>query len=123
MDLNNRPWYWRPFSRWAILRAIPSSRLWVLLLAAFLLFSVPGFYSDIMNHGVFPYAVAFAVATITGLNAALWIFAFARLSVAAIPMLIALQFFLGLIISFVVKGITHTFHPQAVASEHGIRFA
>ena len=95
----------------------------MLLLAAFLLFSISGFYSDIMNHGVYPYAVAFAIATITGLNAALWIFTFARLSVVAIPILIALQFCLGLIIKLVISGIEHTFHLQAVPSEHGIRFA
>jgi hypothetical protein len=123
MASNDRPWYWRPVTRWGALRAIPLSRLWVLLLAAFLLFSIPGFYSDIMSHGVFPYAVAFAVAAITGLNAALWIFTFARLSVAAIPVLIALQFFLGTIIRFVAQGIAEMFHPQAVSSEHGIRFA
>src|SRR5215469_12406445 len=123
MASNNRPWYWRPGNRWSALRTVPLSRLWVLLLAAFLLFSIPGFYSDIMNHGIFPYAVAFAVAAITGLNASLWIITFARLSVAAIPVLIALQFCLGLIINFVANGIARTFHLQAVPSEHGIRFA
>ena len=70
MASNNRPWYLRPVTRWGALRIIPLSRLWVLLLAAFLLFSIPGFYSDIMNHGVFPYGVALAVAAMTGLNAA-----------------------------------------------------
>src|SRR5215469_15444194 len=123
MASNNRPWYWRPVTRWATLRSIPLSRLWVLLLAAFLLFSIPGFYSDIMSHGIFPYAVAFAVAAISGLNAALWLITFARLSVAAIPVLIALQFCLGLIIKFVADGIAHAFHLQAVPSELGIRFA
>src|SRR5215472_2636849 len=110
MASNNRPWYWRPGNRWSALRTVPLSRLWVLLLAAFLLFSIPGFYSDIMSHGIFPYAVAFAMATITGLNAALWIFTFARLPVAVIPALIALQFFLGMIIKFVINGIANTFH-------------
>jgi serine phosphatase RsbU (regulator of sigma subunit) len=123
MASNNRPWYWRPITRWGALRIIPLSRLWVLLLAAFLLFSIPGFYSDIMSHGTFPYAVAFAVAVIIGLNAALWIITFARLSVAAIPVLIALQFCLGPIINFVGTGIANMFHLQAVPSEPGIRFA
>jgi hypothetical protein len=95
----------------------------VLLLAAFLLFSIPGFYSDIMNHGVYPYAVAFTVAAITGLNAALWIITFARSRLFAIPLLILLQFLLGRIINFVASGIANTFHLQMVPSEHGIRFA
>src|SRR5215469_14030836 len=118
MASNNRPWYWRPVTRWATLRSIPLSRLWVLLLAAFLLFSIPGFYSDIMSHGTLPYAVAFTIAVITGFNAALWIITFARLPIAAISVLIALQFCLGPIISFLANGIAHTFHSQAVPSEH-----
>jgi serine phosphatase RsbU (regulator of sigma subunit) len=123
MALNNTSWYWRPVTRWAALRSIPLSRLWVLLLAAFLLFTIPGFYADVMNHGTFPYAVAFTVAVVTGLNAALWIFTFARASVVAIPVLVALQFCLGPIINFVSNGIAHALHSQAVPSEHGIRFA
>ena len=123
MASNNRPWYLRPITRWSALRAIPLSRLWVLLLAAFLLFSIPGFYSDIMNHGVYPYAVAFTVACLTGLNAALWIIVFARSKLFAVPFLILLQFFLGRIINFVANGVAQTFHSQMVPSEHGIRFA
>ena len=123
MASNNRPWYWRPVSRWATLRAVPYSRLWILLLAAFLLFSIPGFYSDIMSRGIFPYSVAFVVAAITGLNAALWIFAVARLPVAVIPALILVQFFLGPICTRVANGIAHAFNLEAVPSEQGIRFA
>ena len=113
MASNNRPWYWRPVSRWATLRAVPYSRLWILLLAAFLLFSIPGFYSDIMSRGIFPYSVAFVVAAITGLNAALWIFAVARLPVAVIPALILVQFFLGPICTRVANGIAHAFNLEA----------
>lgn len=123
MAANNRPWYWRPVSRWATLRAVPFGRLWILLLAAFLLFSIPGFYSDIMSHGIFPYSVAFAVAAITGLNAAVWIFAVARLPVVVIPVLIAVQFFLGQICSRVANAIAHALHLEAVPSEQGIHFA
>jgi hypothetical protein len=61
MASNAIPWYRRRIARWAILRSIPLSRLWMLLLAAFLLFSISGFYSDIMSHGTFPYAVAIVV--------------------------------------------------------------
>ena len=123
MASNTKPWYLRPVSRWATLRAVPMSRLWILLLAAFLLFAVPGFYSDIMNHGVYPYGVAFVVATLTGLNAALWIIVFARSQLFAIPLLIVLQFFLGSIINFVANAVAQTFHLHMVPSEHGIRFA
>ena len=123
MASTSKPWYLRPIGRWAALRAIPLSRLWMLLFAAFLLFCIPGFYSDIMNQGTFPYAIAFTVAVITGLNAALWIFTFARLPAIFIPALIALQFFIGPIASVVGTWVGHVFDLQALPSAHGIRFA
>jgi serine phosphatase RsbU (regulator of sigma subunit) len=123
MASNTVPWYRRPVSRWTTLRAVPASRLWILLLAAFLLFSIPGFYSDIMSRGVYPYTVAFAVAAMTGLNAAVWIFTVARLPAIVLPVLILLQFFLGRITTLLANWIANTFHLQLVPSEHGIRFA
>ena len=123
MASDNRPWYLRRLARWNALRSVPLSRLWVLLLAAFLLFSIPGFYSDIMSHGVYPYAVALAVAAITGLNAAIWIFVFARLPAVVLPVLVIAQFFLGRFATFVANTIAHTFNLQLVPSEQGIRFA
>jgi hypothetical protein len=123
MAFNNKPWYWRPVARWATLRGIPLSRLWMLLLAAFLLFSIPGFYSDIMSRGIFPYSVALVVAAITGLNAAVWIIAVARLPAIVIPLLVFLEFFLGRICTLVANGIAHRFNLDAVPTEQGIHFA
>ena len=123
MASNSRPWYLRPVTRWAALRSVPMSRLWVLLLAAFLLFCVPGFYSDIMSHGTYPYAIAFTIAAITGLNASLWIFTFARLPLIALPPLILLQFCLGALMRLAANGLGLVFNLQPVASDHGIRFA
>ena len=123
MASNNSPWYRRRLTRWMALRTVPLSRLWVLLLAAFLLFSIPGFYSDIMSHGVYPYAVAFLVAAITGLNAAIWVFAFARLPAVVIPALILAQFFLGRIATLAANAVAHAFNLHGVPSEQGIRFA
>lgn len=123
MASNNSPWYLRRFTRWMALRTVPLSRLWVLLLAAFLLFSIPGFYSDIMSHGVYPYAVALLVAAITGLNAAIWVFAFARLPAVVIPALILVQFFLGRIATLAANAVAHAFNLHGVPSEQGIRFA
>jgi serine phosphatase RsbU (regulator of sigma subunit) len=123
MASTDKPWYLRPLARWATLRAIPLSRLWMLLLAAFVLFSIPAFYSDIMNQGTYPYAIALTIAAITGLNAALWIFTFARLPPIVLPALIALQFFLGRIGTVIASGIGHVFDLQAVPSARGIHFA
>lgn len=123
MAANNRPWYLRPLSRWKVLRSVPFSRLWMLLFAAFLLFTIPGFYSDLMEHGTWPYGVAFTVAVITGLNAALWIIAIARLPVIVIPMLIVLQFFLGPIAAVIGHRVALMFNLQSIPSEQGIHFA
>ena len=123
MASNNRPWYLRPATRWATLGAIPFSRLWLMLLAAFLLFSIPGFYADLMSHGTFPYAIALTIAAISGLNAVVWIIAVARLPAIVVPLLILAQFFLGRILSWVGTLIGNAFHLHEVPSEQGIHFA
>jgi serine phosphatase RsbU (regulator of sigma subunit) len=123
MAAHKTPWYLRHMTRWATLRAVPFNRLWLLLIAAFLLFSIPGFYADIMSQGTYPYAIALVVAAITGLNAAVWIIAVARLPSIFVLALIALQFFLGRILSWVGTWMGHAFNLQVVPSEQGIHFA
>ncbi len=123
MAANTKPWYWRPVAHWAAFRAIPFSRLWLLLLAVFFLFAVPGFYSDISHHGNSPYAVAFVVAAIIGLNGVIWIIVVHRLPAIFIAVMLVLQSLYGSIIVGVANGITHTFNLQAVPSEQGIHFA
>ena len=67
------------------LRAVPFKRLWFQLLAVFFLFSVIGFLVDLVYlKGQMQYAVALAIATISGLNAMLWVFVLARLSKALV---------------------------------------
>ena len=117
------PWYQRRVGRWVQLRAIPLSRLWALLLAAALLFSVIGFYIDLMNHGTLPYAVAFLLAAISGLNAVLWILTVARLPTVFIAVLVVLQFFTGVIETKATNWMVRSFHLQGVAPEQGIHFA
>ena len=41
-------WYRRTLTRWTPYRSVPIKRLWVLIAAVFLLFSVFGFYVDLM---------------------------------------------------------------------------
>ena len=123
MAANTKPWYWRPLAHWATFRAIPFSRLWLLLLAVFFLFAVPGFYSDISHRGTSPYAVAFVVAAIIGLNGVIWIIVVHRLPAIFIAAMLVLQSFYGSIIVSVANGMTHTFNLQAVPSEQGIHFA
>lgn len=123
MATNTAPWYRRKIERWAHLRSIPLSRLWMLLLAAFLLFSVFGFYDDLMSRGTLPYADVFLIAAITGFNAVLWIITVARLPAVFIATLIVLQFFIGLITTKAAHWMQHGMHFQPVSSEQGIHFA
>ena len=117
------PWYRRRVDRWAHFRAIPLTRLWLLLLGAFLLFSVLGFYFDLMSHGTFPYGVAILVGAISGLNAVVWILAVARLPAVFIVPLVVFQFFLGTVCSKAGNWAVQTFHLQGVPPEQGIHFA
>src|SRR5581483_4215985 len=117
------PWYKRRVPRSAHLASIPLSRLWMLLLAAFLLFSIFGFYTDLLNHGTLPYAVAFLVATISGFNAILWILAVSRLPVVFLPVLVALQFLIGPASNKGANWMMRIFHLHEVPAEQGIHFS
>jgi hypothetical protein len=65
--------YRRISTRWIHFRSVPMKRLWVLIAADFLLFSVVGFYVDLMYRGMLPYVVVLTIALSVGLNAAVWI--------------------------------------------------
>lgn len=123
MASNATPWYRLRVKRWEHLRSIPLTRLWMLLLAAFLLFSVFGFYNDLLNHGSQPYAVVLVVAAISGLNAVFWIFTVARLPLVFVAVMALYQFFIGVVSVKAGYFVAHSFHLQAVPSEQGIHFA
>src|ERR1700685_2984476 len=96
MAEKDKPWYLRTATRWTHFRAVPFKRLWVLMAAVFVLFSVIGFYADLnAANGEMPYVVAFAIAFFCGVNAVLWIVVLARLSRLFLIALIAMQFFSG----------------------------
>ena len=106
------------------LRVVPFKRLWPQLIAVFFLFSVIGFLVDLVYlKGQMQYAVALAIATISGLNAMLWVLVLARLSKALVLPMIALQFFLPLIDTGVANWMTRAFDLQPVPSDRGIVFA
>ncbi len=90
-------WYRRTATRWVHFRSVPIKRLWVLIAAVFLLFSVFGFYFDLMYGGVLPYVVVLQIALYVGLNASLWFIVLSRLSLPFLAGLIVLQFFNTLI--------------------------
>jgi len=118
-----KKWYQRTASRWIHVRAVPLKRLWVLLAAVFLLFSVFGFYIDLMYRGVLPYLVVLQIGIYTGLNASLWIIVLSRMSMPFLVGLTVLQFFNTWINSNLANWLIRTFDLKPVPSEWGIRFA
>ena len=127
MPMAANKWYRRASewysNRWIHFRSVPIKRLWVLLAAVFLLFSVYGFYIDLMDGGVLPYVVVLQIAVYVGLNASLWIIVLSRLSLPFLLGLIALQFFNNLINTSIASWMTRSFNLKPVPSELGIHFA
>src|SRR5271169_6727281 len=120
---NDKPWILRSASLWTHFRSVPIKRLSILISAAFLLFSVTGFYVDLLYKGVLPYAAVLAIAVYSGLNASLWLIVLSRLSRLFLIGLIALQFFNYQINNALFNWMVRSFHLQPVPSETGIRFA
>src|SRR5579862_7357451 len=115
--LNQRP------TTWAYLQQLPMRHLAVFLLAVFLLFTVIGFYDDLMNGGVQPLIILLANALFSGLYAVLWVLVLARLPMGGILALIAFEIFSPPLKQFVIRWVQDTFHPVPVAPEAGIHFA
>jgi hypothetical protein len=109
--------------KWQPLWDTPWSRLWLFAMAVFCIFSVIGFFDDLMNRGTHPYGVVLIVATMCGLNAALWIVAMARLPLICLVMLIAFQFVLGTLINLVANWAGRAFALRSVPPDSGIHFA
>jgi Stage II sporulation protein E (SpoIIE) len=116
-------WYRRTLTRWIHFRSVPLKRLWVLIAAVFLLFSVVGFYVDLMSRGVLPYVVVLQIALYVGLNASLWIIVLSRLPMPFLAGLVVLQFFSTPINSSLAHWMMHRFKLQPVPSDLGIHFA
>jgi hypothetical protein len=115
--LNRRP------RRWAHLDEVPLSQLCVLLLAVFSLFSVIGFYLDIVSGGRQPLAVVMFNAAFNGLNAMLWIIVLARFTMIWILGLAVLQFFSAIINVRLGGWISAKFHLSPTEGTAGTSFA
>jgi hypothetical protein len=55
-------WLWRRQKNWLHLQYVPLRQLSVFMAAIFLLFSVIGFYTDLMEGGLLPVVVVLALA-------------------------------------------------------------
>ncbi len=123
MAESSKPWYLRPPAGRRNFRMVPWKRLWLLLVAAFLLFSIFGFYYDLMSLGTAPYAVAAMYAFYSGLNAALWIIVVYRLPAVALPAMVVVQFFNAKVLMFISERMGREFSFAPVPSQQGTRFA
>ncbi len=122
MAQSRRRWYEWP-ATWRAFRDVPLGRLWRFAAAVFLLFSVIGFYNDLIRMGQIPYAIVLTIAFVTGANAVLWVATFARLSWPFLIPLTALQVVLGPMMSALGHWMGATFRLGAPTPEHGVSFA
>ena len=118
-------WEWlkhRP-KRWGHLQRVPISHLWSLLLAVFLLFSVIGFYIDVMSGGTLPYVLVIVYAVLSGLNATVWVLALAKLPRICVVILAGLEFLNGRLNSAIADGVIGIWHPASTDPLTGLHFS
>ena len=119
-----KSWLLAPSTRWAHFRFVPFKRLWVLMAAAFFLFSVIGFYVDLsVTKGQLPYFAVLVIAFVSGANAVVWIIVLSRMAKVYLVLLIALQFLNTPLNTFLTNWLIRTFNLQSVSSDTGIQFA
>ncbi len=123
MAVTKRPWYLQTLEPFERMRAVPWKRLWLLTTAVFLLFTVFGFFDDLMAQGTRPYAVTILTSMYSGLDAVLWILVLYRGSRILVAGMVALQFFNNTLVTAVANRMVHAFDLQPVAGERGVRFA
>jgi len=108
---------------WAHFQSIPFSRLLVLYLAVFALFSTFGFYGDLMSGGQMPYLLVALNMLQSGLTAVLWVYVLARLRLIFLIFPIALSMSNGFTTAFFDEWLIRVLNLEPVARETGIRFS
>jgi len=115
-------WLWRRQRNWLHLQYVPLRQLSVLMAAIFVLFSVGGFYTDLMEGGILPAGVVLVIATYTGLNSVLWFLVATRLPIFCMLLMAAKETFLPL--GYHIEAWAKTaLHQPPMTPEAGIRFA
>jgi serine phosphatase RsbU (regulator of sigma subunit) len=107
--------------RWRHLRHVPLHQMATLLLAVFLLFSVLGFYNDLMSGGTEPYLIAIVSAVLSGAIATAWLLAITRMPIYGLFLLAGVQTWS--LFSHFSAWLRKTFHPQDVSAPAGIHFS
>jgi len=122
MTFGSLRWLVRRPKLWLHLQHVPLRQLSVFMGAVFLLFTVIGFYGDLMSGGVQPYAIVLTAAIYSGLNAVLWVIVVSRLPVFCIFLMVLQGIFLP-VQTYLMHWVQNTFQPAPVPAEHGLHFA
>ena len=117
------PWYLRSPKRMQHFRSVPFSRLKLLILAVFMLFSTWGFFGAIMNGGRTPYAIVLANVVMCGLISALWIVVLARFTVIFILIMVAVSVINPFLVDWLDRFLLHTYRFHQVNGQAGIVFS
>jgi serine phosphatase RsbU (regulator of sigma subunit) len=122
MAQRRKAWYQWP-QRWQAFREVPWTRLWIFVTAVFLLFSVIGFFDDLLRMGGLPYAIAILLAVVTGINAVLFLLFATYLPWPFMGVLIVFQFVLGPVLTVLSNWMVRAFALSTPSASTGIRFA
>jgi serine phosphatase RsbU (regulator of sigma subunit) len=115
-------WLLRRQKNWIHLQYVPMRQLSVFLTAVFLLFSVIGFYNDLIGGGVMPLSVVLAIAIYSGFNSALWVLVVSRTPFFCIVLMTAKEFIIP--IGSHIGGWAQAIYPTPpMAPQAGINFA
>jgi hypothetical protein len=117
------PWYLHYPKRWEHFRAVPFSRLRYMLIAVYFLFSIFGFYANLMGGGTQPYLIVAANVLLNGVTSMLFIIVLARLPFIYFSIPIVYAALNPFIIKFVNSLLMRTFSPPPVPGDVGIRFS
>jgi hypothetical protein len=123
MALRLPAWLTKPPIRLAELKHTPWHQQFILLLGVFLVFSVFGFYNDLIRGATSPYLVTLTFAAISGLTAAATSFAVMRLPIYYVAFLIALQYFSNRLYTSLGRWLVRIFNLHSVPANDGIDFA
>lgn len=122
MAERTRAWYRWP-QRWQSFRDVPLRRLWIFACAVFFIFSVIGFFNDLLSMGTMPYAIVILIAVVTGVNAVLFLACVTYLPWPFMAILIALQFAISPVLTIVANWMVRTFALSSPTAATGVRFA
>jgi serine phosphatase RsbU (regulator of sigma subunit) len=122
MAARRKAWYLWP-NRWQSFREVPWTRLWIFLAAVFLLFSVIGFFNDLLRMGALPYVIVILLAVVTGINAVLFLLFATYLPWPFMGLLVAFQFALGPLLSSLANWMVRAFTLSTPSASTGVRFA